>query len=83
MAVKVSFELGDATKRAVLDQLGESHKVGIPAAIYGSLCQYGLFIDRELEHTLEHSKLLVVLLRNSDELVGFLCGGGEGLLADD
>lgn len=34
-------------------------------------------------HTLEHGELLVVLLCDSDELVGFLGGGGEGLLADD
>lgn len=33
--------------------------------------------------TLEHGELLVVLLCDGDELIGFLGGGGEGLLADD
>ena len=36
-----------------------------------------------LKRTLEDGELLVVLLRDGDELIGFLGGGGEGLFADD
>jgi hypothetical protein len=39
--------------------------------------------SHELGHTLEHGELLVVLLCNGDEIIGFLGGGGEGLFADD
>jgi hypothetical protein len=33
VAVEVSFKLGDAAERAVLDQLGERDEVGVPAAV--------------------------------------------------
>lgn len=35
------------------------------------------------ERTLVHGQELVLLLGQSNQLVGFLSGGGEGLLADD
>lgn len=34
VTVKVGFELGNAAKGAVLDDLGEGHEVGVPAAVY-------------------------------------------------
>lgn len=34
VAVKMGFKLGDAAEGAVLDELGEGDKVGVPAAVW-------------------------------------------------
>lgn len=84
VSVKVGVVFHHAAQRAVLDQLGQRHEVGIPAAVCPlvylvHMCTPG----EEWIHTLVNSQELVVLLGNGIQLICFLRGWRKRLFTDD